>query len=364
MNCSEKKVMFITGSLTDGGAERVMSILASKCADMGAEVSLVVLRKKKCAYQISKNVRVFQIENGSGKLQTVNRIKQLRKIIRTSNADVLIPFLPIVTLYTMIANIGLGKKMITSERADPNVSIFASGLSMKDRVGNLLMRKLGLFKLADWMVFQTPDAQKWYPKSIQKKSCIIFNPLDTDSLPAPYQGEREKVIVAAGRFVEAKNFPMLLKGFAEFHKDFPEYSLTLFGEGNLREEYEQLIRKLDIEQFVNMPGFTSGLTQKINQASMYISTSNHEGISNSMLEALGMGIPTIVTDCPVGGAKMFVQTDENGILIPMNDVALLVQAMKKIASDQEYAKKISRGATKIREQLSAINICRQWLELM
>ena len=45
-----KSVIFVTGSLADGGAEKVMSILASGCAELGADVTLVVLRPKKIVY--------------------------------------------------------------------------------------------------------------------------------------------------------------------------------------------------------------------------------------------------------------------------------------------------------------------------
>ena len=97
---------------------------------------------------------------------------------------------------------------------------------------------------------------------------------------------------------------------------------------------------------------------------MYISTSNREGISNSMLEALGMGVPTIVTDCPVGGARMFVHTDENGILIPMEDVDALTAAMTRIADDPAYAERISRNATAIREELSSSHIASEWMKII
>ena len=85
--------------------------------------------------------------------------------MKKSNADAVIPFLPIISLYTIIANIGVGKKMIMSERADPSAKL--SKLPWKDKIGSFLMRRCGLYGLADWMVFQTPDAQAYYSKDIQ-----------------------------------------------------------------------------------------------------------------------------------------------------------------------------------------------------
>ena len=284
-------------------------------------------------YQYQKELTRYQnrIDNlRSAGIQDVNQ-KYLDRVMKESAAEVVIPFLPIISLYTLIANIGLRKKVIMSERADPRAQF--NNLPWKDKIGNFFMRKCGLYSLADWMVFQTPDAQSYYSEKIQKKSSIIPNPLDTDKLPERYDGEREKRIVAAGRFSEEKNFALLIDGFATFHESFPDYTLTIYGEGALRKDYEMQIQELGLGECVKLPGFASNLPEEINKAAMYISTSNHEGISNSMLEALGMGIPTIVTDCPVGGSKMFVHTGENGILIPMNDKKALVEAMTKIVEN-------------------------------
>lgn len=356
-----KSVIFVTGSLADGGAEKVMSILASGCAELGADVTLVVLRPKKIVYSVSEKVKLIQFTD-KGKLATIKRIKKLHQVMKESTAEVVIPFLPIISLYTMIANIGLRKKIIMSERADPRAKY--NNLPWKDKIGSFLMRKCSLYSLADWMVFQTSDAQSFYSEKVRKKSSIIANPLDVEKLPKRYEGEREKRIVAAGRFSEEKNFALLISGFAAFHKEFPEYTLTIYGEGKLRKDYEEQVQKLGLKKYVKFPGFASNLPEEINKAAMYISTSNHEGISNSMLEALGMGIPTIVTDCPVGGAKMFVHTNENGVLIPMENREALIGAMKMMVTDGEYAKHISNNAIKIRDQLMAQNICRQWLQLL
>ena len=356
-----KSVIFVTGSLADGGAEKVMSILASGCAELGADVTLVVLRNKEIVYSVSDKVKIIQFED-SGKFATFTRIKKLHQIMKKSNADAVIPFLPIISLYTIIANIGVGKKMIMSERADPSAKL--SKLPWKDKIGSFLMRRCGLYGLADWMVFQTPDAQAYYSKDIQKKSSIIPNPLDVMKLPKRYEGIREKRIVAAGRFSEEKNFPLLIEAFYDFHKEFPDYTLTIYGEGTLGEQYKLKIKELNLTESVSMPGFASNLPKEINRAAIYVSTSNHEGISNSMLEALGMGVPTIVTDCPVGGARMFVHTDENGILIPMNRKESWISAMKRIVMDKDYSLSLSKKATQLRETLQAENVSKNWLDLI
>lgn len=143
-------------------------------------IPVVVLRPKKIVYPVSDKVKIVQFTD-EGKLATIKRIKKLHRVMKESAAEVVIPFLPIISLYTLIANIGLRKKVIMSERADPRAQF--NNLPWKDKIGNFFMRKCGLYSLADWMVFQTQDAQSYYSEKIQRKSSIIPNPLDTAKLP-------------------------------------------------------------------------------------------------------------------------------------------------------------------------------------
>lgn len=358
-----RKVVFVTGSLSGGGAEKVISILANECARANIDTTIVVLREKKQSYFVSSSVRVIQLQDKKGG-KILRRIKELRAAIKRLKPDVVIPFLPTITVYTVMANIGLGTEMIMSERGDPYRAVFDKALTLKDQICTLIMRRMGLMNLAKHIVFQTPDAKAFYSKRIQSKSTIIPNPLDVARLPEANDGTREKRIVAAGRFNEVKNFELLITAFAKFQKEYPKYRLTLYGEGKLENEYKKLIKSLKIEDYVDLPGFSDQLQEDICNAGMYISTSNHEGISNSMLEALAMGIPTIVTDCPVGGSKMFVHTNQNGILIPMNDEKALLEAMLKIARDEKFAQNLSQNARKIRDDLCAEKIWKRWEEII
>ena len=81
----------------------------------------------------------------------------------------------------------------------------------------------------------------------------------------------------------------------------------------------------------------SNILEKVAPCYMYVSSSDFEGISNSMLEALGMGLPTVVTDCPVGGARMVINSGENGILVPVGDTKAMYEAMRSILKDPALA---------------------------
>ena len=95
---------------------------------------------------------------------------------------------------------------------------------------------------------------------------------------------------------------------------------------------------------------------------MYVLSSDYEGIPNSLLEAMAMGMPVISTDCPIGGASMLIEHGVNGLLIPVGDSEKLHSAMHYFAKNPETAEQCAREAAKIRKRLSVKQICDQWLE--
>ena len=86
-------------------------------------------------------------------------------------------------------------------------------------------------------------------------------------------------------------------------------------------------------------------------------------ISNSMLEALALGLPSVVTDCPAGGARLAIQDRENGMLIPTGDEQALYTAMKYMLENPEEASRMGNNAAKIRERWPIEKIADRWLEL-
>ena len=139
---------------------------------------------------------------------------------------------------------------------------------------------------------------------------------------------------------------MAINAFEKFYNKNPEYKFTIYGDGPLRESLEKAIKEKELENVINLPGFSKNIIEDIKKAGIYISSSDFEGISNAMLEAMAMGIPTVCTDCPIGGAKM------------------TIRAMDKVANDSTFAKEISENAITIREELSIDKILDKWIDVM
>ena len=91
-------------------------------------------------------------------------------------------------------------------------------------------------------------------------------------------------------------------------------------------------------------------------------TSDYEGMSNSLMEAMALGLVCISTDDSNGGAKSIIKDGENGVLIPVRNTKACIYALNKVVESEEFREKLSRNAVKIRNDLSIGNVAVQWLE--
>lgn len=343
-----KRVLFVCNSVSIGGAERVVSILADELIQKEYEIYLLGFIKTEDSYLADSRIKVIIAEKGDKAITAkIIRIKAIRKTIKKYNITTVIAFSHYNAMYSVIASQGLNVKVIGSERNDP---------AQIDSRKVLNWLRLKLYRKLDTLVCQTNDAKAYFPEEIQKKAVVILNPI-TDSLPDPYQGERKDRVVSFSRLEPQKNIPMLVEAFEMFQKSHSNYVLDIYGMGSMRDE---LIEKTKDNQAIHIQPYTSDIHNAILDASMFALFSDYEGLSNAMIEAMGCGIPTIVTDCPCGGARMVIQDGENGIMVPVRDRKAMVDAMCRVADDKKFAEKLSQEGIKIRETLDKRNITEQW----
>ncbi len=218
------------------------------------------------------------------------------------------------------------------------------------------------YDMADHVVFQTEDAKSYFPKRTQKKSVVIPNPL-TEGLP--YRDKKtNKDIIMACRLRPQKNVGLAIRAFSQFHKSHPNYRLVVYGEGYMLEELKNLAIEKGVSDSVIFPGHVDDIHQRMASCAMFLLSSDYEGLSNSLIEAMAIGAPTISTDCPVGGSKMMIENGINGILVPVGDEGAISAAMSSIADNPQLANDLSKNAIKIRERLSVSTICPQWETLL
>lgn len=350
------KISFIIGTMSGGGAERVISVLANWFSKKGYDTSVIAIIEDNISYELDPNIKYYanQFNNFKRLKRVANRYSFTKRTLRDIQPDVVISFTTEINIYALIASLGLKSKVIISERNDP----FRDPPSKITRsIRNVV------YGLSDKYVFQTPDAKEYFSKKIQGKSVIIANPLK-EKLPNRYEGIRKKEFVTVARLSKQKNLKMLIDAYEMIHSEYDDYKLRIYGEGPLRKEIEEYLIQKKLTEVVFLMGFEKEVHNKIIDARAFILSSDYEGISNAMLESLAIGLPTLCTDCPAGGAKMFIQHKVNGLLVPVGDVKKLYYAMKDIVENTELVETLSKNSILIKDELSVEKICLRWEEVI
>ena len=351
-----KELLILTLHMTEGGAERVLSELINEWVQDGYKVTILETAPEMYTNSYNVSDKVEYVKFNRGKNGIVNSTRAVRFVINEMNArpDATVIGFTKGTLYLLaIASFFTKNRIVVSERNDPYSSPY--------KKSRRILRDM-VFRRADACVFQTNDAKEYFPKKVQAKSAVIPNPINPE-LPTPFNGEREKRVITACRLDIQKNVPMAIMAFKKFSEEFPEYTFSIFGRGNLENEIRSLIDSENLTDKVKIEGFSDNIYNELNKSSIFVLSSNHEGISNSMLEALALGVPSVVTDCPIGGAKMVIQNHVNGILVPVGNVDAMYEGMKYIAENKERAKQMSLSASNIREAFPVKKIAEEWAAL-
>lgn len=332
------KIVFVIPDMPGGGTERVISLLSNEYVKRGIDASILLFAGNETAYPLDSRIEVVSVAGpSSGNLSVrLKRLRNMRRYFTKNKGCYIFSFSTIGTGFVVLATIGLKRNMLVSERIDPNSC---------DHKGY----RNFFYRFAKILVCQTKAAANSFPDYISRKAIVVPNPID-NNLPDPFTGVRKKKIVTVGRLEEQKNQSLLLEAFSDFYKIHPEYTLHLYGKGSLEVTLKQLAKDLNIDEQVIFHGFSSSVREEILDSKMFILSSDYEGISNSMAEAMAIGVPVIATDCPPGGCKDYIKNGENGLLVPMRDKKALINAMEKVASDDIFAEKLSSNGVKLREK--------------
>ena len=396
-----KHIVFVVGNYKNGGVPMHATNLANEFAKQGyhstilvtkdiAEnvfferhnnVSIVSLKEYVSTYLNDKAVK-DNIKKRSNKTRFLKYLRyiskffpkwdrklatEIRGLRRSENLSVFIAnnpdciYIPFGISYfedIFYASKGTNTKIIYAERNAPEVEFPADAFERK--------RLIGMISKINGVVLQTQDELDFYEGRL-KNAVVINNPVKAN-LPEPYIGERRKVVVNFCRIAEQKNLPLMINAFLEFHKAHPDYTIEIYGntveklEDELKEEYIKLISSLNANEYIKILPPRSDIHSVIHDCAMFVSSSDFEGLSNSMIEAMAIGLPCVCTDCLGGGAREMITNGENGLLVPMKDVNALAQAMCRIADDKELSKKCSENAAKVRKTHNVETIADKWLE--
>lgn len=320
-------IAFVIPSMLRGGAERAMSILCNEFARKGDVVFLYLT-------EIADNVEYPLVDDVNLVDLTVNLepyirkipifIKKIKKRIKEDNIDVVVSFITRTNIYSIIACKLAAVPIIVSERNNPYLI-----------PGNSKLRTLRnfLYKYADGIVFQTSYAQNYYCGKISGKSSIIMNPITAYKKDLiPIKG-RDNIIITACRLEPQKNVALLIKAFAKISSQIPDYNLHIYGRGSLRRDLENLINSFQLGGRVFLMGVDENVIDKVANAKIFVLSSDFEGLSNSLAEALSVGTACIATDSPTYGNRNLIVDGKSGFIVPVGEIDMLAEKILELVTN-------------------------------
>lgn len=285
--------------------------------------------------------------------------KNYRKFFLASKPDIVVVWGSRRLSRAWYATRGMNCKLFDAE-----FTSFEKTFPRDDNENNRILKK------CNGLIVQTLHEKEMF-RPYCSRVFVINNPI-SNQLPQPFSGTRNKRIVNFCRISPPKNLGLLIDSFELFYKEYKDYSLHIYGDVSVDvpsdysylETLVDMIKKKGLENAVFLHSSREDIHQVILDSAMFVSSSDFEGLSNSMLEAMAIGMPCICTDCMGGGTREVMKDHENGLIVPMNDKNEMYRAMKEFADNPDLAKTCSKNATKIRELLSTDNIVKQWIKVL
>lgn len=346
------KIVFLSFLQGFGGAEKQNIALANEMAERGHDVYLISLYIDNVRYVLSSKVKYYYVPDKTKSLLKIwYRYREIKKMLYQIRPDVVVNFWFQTAYLAAWMPKSITGKVVYAERGDPGADEYAGLLG--------LIRSLSSPRI-DKFVFQSSGARDYFKASIQEKSTIIMNPVFVNREQFPCDFTRRKAIVTVGRLHEQKNQKLLIQAFSKISQVISDYILEIYGEGPLELELQKLIRNLNLEQRVFLKGTSSEIHQKIYDAALFVLSSDYEGLPNTLLEAMALGVPSISTDCRPGGARDIIDNGENGLIVSRDNVSELANAMLQLVQNSEEATYLGRRAAEKMKTLNKENIYNLW----
>ncbi len=354
-------IIFNTLTLGLGGAERVIANLCKCLIKSNNQLTIVSAIHGRTRYELPAGVEVHYLDNtlADAKENKISRFirrrEKLSKVLVQLKPDIVLSFLPEPNFLILSIRNKIQAPIIISIRSDPHVlfrNIFYKSL----------MRIF--YPLADGYVFQTQAARNYFAFSnqIYERGTVIPNPVNMEFAKAPFAGKRRLEIVSVGRLDPEKNQINLITAFSMLKTKYSDYILIIYGEGAMRKSLELEIDRLNLTNRAFLAGEKSNIKDLIYESSLFVLSSNNEGMPNALIEAMCLGLPVVSTDCPIGGPAALINDGINGLLCEVNNSEDLTEKMESILRDPDKGMDLSNEAVKLSQRLNPERIGRLWEE--
>lgn len=357
-------LMIVIHSLQGGGAERVAADMAAYWLAQGCKVSVVTQTDASGdAYALPEGVVRHALglagDTGGGLPAlwgNLRRVWALRRLVRHQRPTVILGMMTRGSILSVLAARRRCRVVVTEHTHPPIQSLPAFWQRMRrrtyPRAGAVIALTHGT---AAWLDEHVPGVQAQVIPNAVRWPLERVEPV----VPAGRVAGRRRLL-AVGRLHPVKGFDCLLRAFAQLASLFPDWDLTILGEGEARADLEALCDGLGLKGRVSLPGRVGNVGDWYLSSDAYVLSSVAEGLSNTLLEAMASGLPCVAFDCETGPREI-IRDGIDGILVrPVQDPEALAARLSQVMSDAGLRARLAQRAVDVRDRFSTARVMALW----
>lgn len=353
------RVLLLTNSIGFGGVEKNVAFIANSLVDKGHCVSIVnynsvdasIARTKQSFYEA---IDIHTYAGTNGRLKRLQKVLFTLKVSKKFRPHVIIGFTAFPSYAAKLVSILTGIPSIMTERGNPYVTINLKNLPSRIELFFINRSKGG--------VFQIEGAANFFSEKLQSRSTIIPNPIFVKSIiDVESFSMRNKTVVSVGRLDNyQKRYDIMIKAFALFSKQHPDWILQLYGDGKDKDLIRKWCEEENVLDKVEFMGVSSYPLNDIKDSGIFLITSDYEGISNALLEAMAIGLPCVSTDSEPGGARMLINDKINGRIVERRNPEAIASALCDFVENPDFADSCGNKAKDVLARFDKDLIAAKW----
>lgn len=373
------KIAYIYTALTSfGGVDRILTIKANYFAEqLGYEVYIITNSQagRPPVFPLSPKVRHIDLDTDFDEQYHYGIIKRyfcyrrLMKQYRQRLETALYEIKPDIVLTTcgrdldFLTEIKDGSKKIgeshIAKQYCRNFHLMEAKGGIYKIVAKYWRRKQekSIAKLDALVVLTNHDAESW---NKVKKATVIPNPISITA--TNISTCTNKRIISVGRLSEQKGFDMLIEAWEIVARKHTDWTLEIYGEGELKKELEGLISKKNLNATLHLCGKTKDIAEKYAESSIYVMSSRFEGFGLVLVEAMSSGMPCVSFDCPHGPSDI-IRNNEDGILVENGNIKKLAESIIYLIENESERTRMGKQAIMSSQRYCTQKIMQKWAEL-
>lgn len=372
----KKKIAYCLPSLyIAGGMERVLCLKANYLARAGYEIYLILTdgKDKKIWYELEPEIKIIHLDINFDELWHLPLLKKItvylrkQKIYKQRLKQCLDEIHPDITISTLRREINFINQLKDGSRKVGEIHVNRKNYRNFNGQNPSFFKKLlqqywtrqflRKIKQLDRFVVLCEEDKKQYPEL--KNICVISNPLTF--FPDKVSDDNSKQILAVGRYEPQKGFDLLLQAWQKVHREFPDYTLAIYGAGD-HAPYDRIVRELHLEDSCRLNGPVENITEKYLESCLFVLSSRFEGFGMVITEAMACSVPAVSFSCPCG-PRDIIRDGEDGLLVENGNIEELSEKIIYMLQHPNKRKEMGKAARKNVERFRMQSIGKQWIEL-